>query len=79
MSGELTCSRCGNAPRPCTSVVVVQDADSASQERICTDCFVTEDANWPWEHMLQIDVLADGSLRVYFPPEDAASREAGGS
>ncbi len=71
----LTCSRCGSEPKPETSVVVFQMDDRASQEHVCSDCFVTEDANWPWDHILQIDVLEDGAIRVYFPPADESAIE----
>ena len=75
ITAQLTCSRCGIVPDPGTGVVVVQMSERDSQEHVCQGCFVIEDVNCPWEHLLQLDVLEDGSLRVHFHPEDEASCE----
>lgn len=65
---QVRCTHCGKAPAPGTSVVVTELA--GVQEWICQACFMTEDANAPWDHMGQVDVAEDGSLRWRFPEED---------
>lgn len=65
---QLRCTHCRSVPPAGTSVLIAQYGEV--QEHICEACFTTEDANAPWDHLGQIDVLKDGSLRLHFPEEE---------
>lgn len=71
MTAQLRCTRCGEVPRPPATVLVAQYGEQ--QEKICSKCFVTEDASSPWDYMLEIDVRTDGSLWICFPAQEDSS------
>lgn len=64
----MNCTRCRTfQDAPCTMIIL---ADKTEQEVVCETCFVTEDANWPWDHFMQVDCKEDGTYHFHFGDDD---------
>ena len=65
----ISCSRCKVEKARPYSLIIWEYRESGDQVATCIDCAVTEDWNWDWILVAQIDFRENGSFKVHTPRE----------